>query len=164
MKKEIDGYFELENLINNEENIVLLKNILNDFNDNFTPRLSEKIKNFDDYAKKLLNDAIFYQIKKEDKNIGLLAFYINKKTKISYLTLIAIKNEYQGYGFGKKLLEMYENISKKEKMDILKLEVFDKNIKAVNFYRKFGFKYFKRASKETSYMIKEINKNLLNDN
>lgn len=155
--REIGGYFELENLINNKENIMLLKNILNNLNDNFVPRLSEKVKNFDDYAKKLLNNAILYQIKKEGKNIGLLAFYINSETKISYLTLIVIKNQYQNFGFGKKLLELYENISKKEKMNVLKLEVFNKNLKAINFYKKFGFNLQDKASDESSYMIKKLN-------
>lgn len=155
--REIGGYFELEHLINNEENIMLLENILNNLNDNFVPRLSEKVENFDDYAKKLLNNAILYQIKKEGKNIGLLAFYINNETKISYLTLIVIKNQYQNFGFGKKLLELYENISKKEKMNILKLEVFNKNLKAINFYKKFGFNLQDKTSDESSYMIKKLN-------
>lgn len=138
------------------DNIYNIKETLYEFDDVFIPNISEKIKNFHDYAEKLLKNAVFYEMKEENKKIGFVVFYLNKETKIGYLTLLAVKNEYQSLGFGKKLLEVYENISKKEKMTVLKLEVFNKNLKVINFYKKFGFNLQDKASDESSYMIKKL--------
>ena len=133
-----------------------IKKLLFEIDDLFIPRISKKIEDFDNYSIKLINNAIIYQIKIDNQCAGILIFYINRKTKISYLTMIAVKNRYQNLGLGKELLYLYENISKKEEMKKLKLEVYDKNLNAINFYKKFGFKFLNKASNESHYMSKEI--------
>lgn len=133
-----------------------IKRILYDFDNVFCPKISEIIKDFDEYALKLSKYAKFYNIKLKKEEVGFIAFYINNTTKISYLTLIGIKKEYQNLDYGKKLMNLYEKISKIEKMEILKLEVFNRNEKAINFYKKFGFEILNKTSIETYYMIKNI--------
>ena len=53
----------------------------------------------------------------------------------SYIAGLFVSSKYQSKGIGKKLL----NVCKKEH-PTLKLDVYAKNLKAVNFYIKHGFK------------------------
>lgn len=53
---------------------------------------------------------------------------------------IYIKKEFQGYGLGKKLIEQAVEIAVKEGKQYLWLGVWEKNQKAIAFYKKMGFR------------------------
>ena len=55
---------------------------------------------------------------------------------------IYILKEYQGKGFGKKLFEFSLEKAKESKCEWVWLGVWEKNYKAQNFYKKYGFEKF----------------------
>ena len=76
---------------------------------------------------------------------------------------IAIHPDYQHQKLGSKLLEEVIKDAKAKKTRTLTLEVRASNIKAINFYKKFGFKvtlvkeaYYSNGE-DAIYMIKEVN-------
>ena len=91
----------------------------------------------------------FYFIKKKNKIIGYTKLnfkdsqrekmYINNGFEIESIYLIT---EYQGVGVGKKILTKIFKIGKERNYEKLWLGVWEKNFKAINFYRKNGFKKF----------------------
>ena len=75
---------------------------------------------------------------------------------------IAIHPEYQHQKLGSKLLEEVFKDAKAKKTRTLTLEVRASNIKAINFYKKYGFKitlikeaYYSNGE-DAIYMIKEV--------
>ena len=76
---------------------------------------------------------------KDRKNIVGYAFFSVIGTD-SHLLNITIYKDYQGKGFGKKILKKVLLQSKVLGATIVFLEVRVSNHKAINFYEKFGFK------------------------
>ena len=75
---------------------------------------------------------------------------------------IAIHPEYQGQNLGSRLFEEVLKDAKAKKIRTLTLEVRASNTKAINFYKKFGFKialikdaYYSNGE-DAIYMIKEV--------
>jgi ribosomal protein S18 acetylase RimI-like enzyme len=83
-----------------------------------------------EYVKKALPDAtvLVYEDGNEIKGfIGII--------EESYIAGLFVSNKYQNEGIGTKLLERCKQI-----YPTLSLDVFAKNVKALNFYKKHGFK------------------------
>ena len=76
---------------------------------------------------------------KDKKNILGYAFFSVIGTD-SHLLNITISKNYQGRGYGKKILEKVLFQSKVLGATIVFLEVRVSNHKAIDFYKKFGFK------------------------
>src|SRR5699024_585565 len=87
-------------------------------------------KNNYEYVKKVLPDATVFVYEENNKIKGFIG--IMEK---SYIAGLFVSNKYQSKGIGEKLL----NVCKKE-YSALKLDVYAKNLKAVNFYIKHDFK------------------------
>ena len=87
-------------------------------------------KNNYEYVKKVLPDATVFVYEENNEIKGFIG--IMEK---SYIAGLFVSNKYQSKGIGEKLL----NVCKKE-YPTLKLDVYAKNLKAVNFYIKHGFK------------------------
>lgn len=83
-----------------------------------------------EYVKKVLPDATVFVYEENNKIKGFIG--IMEK---SYIAGLFVSKKYQLKGIGEKLL----NVCKK-KYPTLKLDVYAKNLKAVNFYIKHGFK------------------------
>ncbi|WMM25236.1 N-acetyltransferase [Tissierella sp. MB52-C2] len=70
----------------------------------------------------------------------------------SYIAGLFVSNKYQNEGIGSKLLERC-----KEDYFVLSLDVYAKNLKAINFYKKHGFKVKKEKendeTKEKEYSM-----------
>ena len=91
-----------------------------------------------------------YKIEEDNKLIG--TFILNTKvdeywSKIEWknnnflgLHLLAIKPDYQGKGFGKKVLAFCEQKAKEKGYESLHLDVFSKNPAAMNLYINNGYK------------------------
>lgn len=81
--------------------------------------------------------------------VGMANLYISPFKKLSHQCLfsIMIDESLRGQGFGTMLMEHLIEFAKKEhKIEILHLEVYDKN-PAIGLYKKMGFKEYGRHPK-----------------
>lgn len=81
--------------------------------------------------------ANYYVYKNEEEIIGYAGMW--QMFENCDLTNIAIKKEYQGKGYGEKLLKFMIKEAIKNNCEFMHLEVRVSNIKAKNLYEKFGF-------------------------
>ncbi|SCY54777.1 GNAT family N-acetyltransferase [Alkaliphilus peptidifermentans] len=80
--------------------------------------------------KKVLPDATIYVYEENNEIKGFIGI-IEK----SYIAGLFVSNKYHSNGIGSKLLKKC-----KQDYPVLKLDVYAKNLKAINFYKKHGFK------------------------
>ena len=76
------------------------------------------------------------------------------------ILMISVKKEFQNKGVGRKLMNRFEKLAKKEGVKAIYLEVSEKNINAIDFYKKLGFipiglrkKYYKNG--ENALLLKK---------
>lgn len=86
-------------------------------------------KNNYDYVKNALPDATVFVYEDNDDIKGFIGV-----VESSYIAGLFVSNKYQSNGIGGELLERC-----KQEYPILRLDVYTKNLKAVNFYKKHGF-------------------------
>lgn len=111
---------------------------------NFTYKLPDKEK---------LSFFVFHK----EKIIGyMIASSYNNKT---HLNRIAILDEYQGYGLGKKFMQLLEETTKQLRLKEVTLSTLNKGEedKIVLFYEKLGYKILK-TEKEIDIFLKAKNK------
>ena len=82
-------------------------------------------------------NIIFRVMLLDDEVIGYYSF--QKVFEEGYINNIAIKREYQGKGYGKKLFEDLIERAQRFEVKALTLEVEDDNTRAINLYKKYGF-------------------------
>jgi len=88
---------------------------------------------------------------------GFVAFYVNDyKTYKGYLSIIVVKKDYQGLGFGALLLDVVLSTCKKKGMRELLLEVDSNNDSAILFYNKRGFIINESKTPNTLVLSKQI--------
>ena len=74
--------------------------------------------------------------------IGYVAYYANDEIKkIAFITLLAVRPEYQRNSIGYSLIDQVENHCHDLGMNYIELEVNKSNKKALSFYLKNGYKY-----------------------
>lgn len=83
-----------------------------------------------DFVKKVLPESTVFVYEDDGEIRGFIG--IMEK---SYIAGLFVANQYQSNGIGSRLIEKC-----KEYYPVLKLDVYAKNLKAVNFYKKHGFK------------------------
>ena len=90
--------------------------------------------------KELKEENRKYIVAKSDENeiIGFAGILINYDTV--ELMNIVVRKKYRNQGIGQKLLEEIIKIARKTKLEILNLEVNERNIYAIKLYEKNGFK------------------------
>lgn len=129
--------------------------ILCEFDNIFKPSLSKTILELDRYAQKLYKNAIVFIITDNKECIGFIAFYANdKNNNQSYIAQLAVKDKSQNKNIGKFLLEICIKFSEENNMKSIKLEVWNQNKIAIEFYKKSGFREYMEASSKSMYMIK----------
>lgn len=76
--------------------------------------------------------------------------------KFSFIDLV-IDEDYQHKGYGllatKKIIEYFKNMSEAK---VIKIEVFNKNLRAIKCYKKCGFKMTKECEWNSSFLEMEI--------
>ncbi len=120
------------------------------------PSLSCGKKQREGISQKFASHAEFWTILIQEEVVGFISFYANNHSeKIAYISMIAVKNGFRRSGIGYLLLEKSENISKKNGMKKIKLEVSKENIGAIEFYMRNGFLFYEEGE-ETLFMIKNL--------
>lgn len=116
-------------------NEVLL--LLNRFDNNFKPKLSDEV-NLEHYSKKLSENALFAIKKDGDTIIGEVAFYCNELLSQIYITSVCVDPLFEGKGIAYQLISFL-----KDKYSLnygkMALEVRKDNNKAKFLYDKLGF-------------------------
>lgn len=145
---------EIKNISNREE----IRQLLEEFSSSFIPSLEERVDDLDAYAEKLSINAINLVLLVENEIIGFICFYANNlESRKAYISLICIKREFQKRGYATLLLEKMFELCK-DTMNCVELEVYSKNKKAVDFYKKNGFSKTERKSidSDTFYMQRHL--------
>jgi ribosomal protein S18 acetylase RimI-like enzyme len=88
-----------------------------------------------------------YLIKYNKNNIGWFEYELY--TKYIYINQIHIQPEYQGKGIGTKIISEIIKYGKRNKKNIY-LDVLMYNDKALEFYKKIGFKMYRDSSLENT--------------
>ncbi len=126
--------FKMNNL-----NIMIIE-LLHELENDFDPKLSAVI-DIPNYAEKIKNNAKIISYFDNGNLIAFIAFYCNDlETRIGFMSMLAVDKKNQGKGLAKNLIYSSIEFLKNENFHKYRLEVFKKNIKAINLYIKLGFK------------------------
>lgn len=129
---------------------------LYDFSEVF-PHLCEKIESIEEYAAKLSEFSNFYIASYDGIELGLAVFYSNdQQSKNAYISLIGLKEAARGKGLGSWLLKKCEEISVKDGMEKMSLEVDCDNPTAISFYKRNGYKEGELTQRNSMYMHKKL--------
>jgi len=82
--------------------------------------------------------ANYYVLEIEKRVCGYIGFWITFET--AEVINFYIDKEYQGMGFGKKLLSFALDRCRERNVRMISLEVRENNYKAINLYKGLGFK------------------------
>ena len=89
--------------------------------------------------------------------LGYAAIYANDiENEIAYITLIAVRPEYQKKNIGSRLMQSCIKIAKQRGMKGIKLEVKNSNKGAISFYERWGFKFLSACTADSSYLYLEL--------
>jgi ribosomal protein S18 acetylase RimI-like enzyme len=133
-KKEIT---QLTRLVN-EENKIMKKFV------SFPIYMPAQNKDFVNFVLSSLykKGNLLYGIYIYNELVGFLSAYIKKVPggKVGYLDNLFVSKKYQGRGYSKSLRNFFFSILKKKNIKHCQLNVLHKNIKAVEIYKKWGFR------------------------
>ncbi len=105
-------------------------------------------------ADKFAKYAVFVVALDNGIDVGYVAFYCNDKVKKSaFVSMIIVDSEFQGKGYGKKLIEKAVETARSSDMKSVKLEVNKENRYAIEFYDKLGFVILNQS--ETGYILEK---------
>lgn len=100
----------------------------------------------DSIEKTLSNETLsYYVLLNENVVVGFFECLIIAPE--AELFDIAVKDEFQGKGYSKILMDYFLNLAKQASCDTVFLEVNSINHKALNLYRKYGFVQFEVRKK-----------------
>lgn len=95
----------------------------------------------DDKLKSLIDnpDTKIFIADVDSKSAGMMRVSENKSQKRFYLNSLYVLPDYQGFGVGKELSILAENIAVSLQYDKIWLGVMEQNTTAMNWYKKNGF-------------------------
>jgi ribosomal protein S18 acetylase RimI-like enzyme len=106
------------------------------------------------YVGKLLrkinsNEGVIYLAEHEGHIVGLIAVMVERQLTSDLLEWVPskggrilelfVQTQYRGQNIGKLLMKKGEEYLKEQGCNVLRIEVFEPNAKAHNFYRKLGY-------------------------
>jgi ribosomal protein S18 acetylase RimI-like enzyme len=113
-------------------------------NDNFHPRLSERVA-IDSYSKKLFNKSTTFEAWLDHTLIGLLAIYLNDRiNRAGFISSVSLRNDYTGTGIASALMDNCIKYARQQDFKEINLEVHKDNDKAIHLYEKLGFNIIER--------------------
>ncbi len=115
--------------------------------------------NIQDYVDKIYRNAVqFWAIESQKNEIaGFMACYFNDfDNRTGFITTISVRKDYQGFGIGKRLLS--EAIVYALELNFIKLvlDVYKTNDRAIELYKKNGFRAFE-ITRNNIRMVKLLN-------
>ncbi len=129
--------FEYINVFNEYE-LKRIFGFLREINDDFVPPLDQKV-NLEQYASKLLKNAVVYVAVEGHKIVGLIAFYCNNLgKKEAYIPILGVHKNHRAQGIGGNLLKNAIKHMKSKGFLEVRLETWE-NSSALNLYLKNGF-------------------------
>lgn len=145
------NYKKLENT---PDDLFRLRSLLYDFNEAFSPSLSDVKADFDSFSLQLINNAIVIVAVHERSTLGFVAIYANNnENRTAFVSLIAVKAGYFGQKIGTQLLSRAENYASQNSMTSIELEVKQNNSRALKFYNHHGYVRFNHAN--NSFFLKK---------
>lgn len=111
------------------------KDIFNDYNVSFN--VIQVLSETEELKKPNTLDNFYVY---EDKNIVKAIIKASEDDKSIVLSDFYVDPFFQNEGIGTKIVNHYIELSKNKSKE-LRLFVLDKNVRAIKFYEKFGFKY-----------------------
>lgn len=137
------------NTTNNENEIC---SIIKACDEAFEEPVSER-EIYPDLLRKICRNGIFAFAYQEEP-VAYCAFYANDADSLTaYISLIAVKPEYQHLHIGKQLMEYCLKIAADRGMHSCALEVKKNNSSAIRFYETNGFDFL--SERENSYLMKK---------
>jgi ribosomal protein S18 acetylase RimI-like enzyme len=94
----------------------------------------------------------------ESKSVGWMKLFEDQINKRLYVSSLYVLPGFQGYGIGKKLLNVAYSIAKQKHYDRVWLGVMSKNVKALEWYKNIGFVFveedpFQMGSTQVMHLI-----------
>ncbi len=112
----------------------------------FVPKLSERL-NIDEYAQKIVQNAVTFEAWRDGFLVGLVAAYLNDPTlRCSYVTNVTVEPVLMGKDVASVLFESCLTRARDDGFAMMKLEVGQENQRAIRFYEKFGFQVHRREN------------------
>lgn len=132
----------------------IIKNLLVNFDDEFTKGLLPRIGNVDEYVKKIIKYSENLICVDDSFILGFIFFYCNDfERKSSYVSQLCVNSEYRNSGIGTKLITECKRVAKSLGMKKIELEVNKENLNAISFYKKNGFCIEKDCNQFNSYIM-----------
>jgi len=111
----------------------------NKVNDLFPNPLADRI-DLHRWTDKIINRADIFIESRDDNLIGLIAGYItNADSDLSYITFLAIDNDWQGKGIATSLVHEYLIECRKHDIKAVVVEPYKVNPQAIKLYLSIGF-------------------------
>jgi len=126
----------------------------------FIPSLGSYV-DIGEYAEKIYNNAISFTKHEDGKLVGLVASYDVKLEKKGWITNVSVDPNYQSKGIAQDLLKQCVGYFKDKEYNMIGLEVFKENLRAINFYKRNGFIIGKEI--KNTYTMKRILKRDYNE-
>lgn len=111
--------------------------LLEFFDDSAVGHLSDRI-DLISYSIKLSNNALFLIAKDLDNNLGFIAYYLNTEGKFAYISQIITHKTGRHKGIGHLMIN-YLKDSLTGSYNSIRLEVYNSNNIALEFYKREGF-------------------------
>lgn len=130
-----------------------------DFLDKLNVDENRKLLDVDihEYINKIEKNSTIISISKNKILRAFIAYYDNDPDcDLAFLTMLAVESSSRKMGYGKSLLEISIKEIEKKGFNRYGLEVNKNNIKAIQFYEKYGFIYLEDRKKDFLYMEKKI--------
>lgn len=111
------------------------------FDNVMAPSMTSRNINLFEREKKIIEFGEVIVLFFDDKICGIASAYLNDNINLNaYLSIIVIDPNLQGKGYGKKLLNIIENLAIEKLMKKIILEVRKDNYSAIKFYLSMGYK------------------------
>ncbi len=117
-----------------------------------------KRDNYKEIFDKIDKYAEFYVASSEGDVCGYAAMYNNDMdAKTAYITMICVRDIYQGRHIGSELMAACIDSAEKTGMKAVRLEVAKANLKAAAFYEKAGFVNEENLPGDRIFMVLKLN-------
>ena len=123
--------------INKSSDIEIRKHLW-ECSDSFTPPLSTYVE-IDSYSTKIFTKSVRFEAFYKNKLVGLIAMYVNKEDRSTFITNVSVYPEFIGVGIGYTLLKNCKMYINRNGFKRLSLEVKKNNNLAIKFYEKNNF-------------------------